>query len=60
MVDDVDAVYRLGIQAGGKSLREPADQVYGDRTGAVEDSFGTNGARHSHGRCYACRDRAPG
>jgi len=39
-VDDVDAVYRQGIQAGGKSLREPADQVYGDRTGAVEDSFG--------------------
>jgi PhnB protein len=39
-VDDVDAVYQRGIQAGGKSLREPADQVYGDRTGAVEDSFG--------------------
>jgi PhnB protein len=39
-VDDVDAVYLRSIQAGGKSLREPADQVYGDRTGAVEDSFG--------------------
>jgi uncharacterized glyoxalase superfamily protein PhnB len=39
-VDDVDAVYRQGIRAGGKSLREPADQVYGDRTGAVEDAFG--------------------
>jgi PhnB protein len=39
-VDDVDAVYRTSIQAGGKSLREPADQVYGDRSGGVEDSFG--------------------
>src|ERR1700689_3036632 len=39
-VDDVDAVYRRGVPGGAKSPREPADQVYGDRTGAVEDSFG--------------------
>jgi PhnB protein len=39
-VDDVDAVYRRAVQAGGQSLREPADQVYGDRSGGVEDSFG--------------------
>jgi PhnB protein len=39
-MEDVDAVYRRAIQAGGKSLREPADQFYGDRSGAVEDSFG--------------------
>jgi len=39
-MEDVDAVYRRAIQAGARSLREPADQVYGDRTGAVEDSFG--------------------
>jgi PhnB protein len=39
-MEDVDAVYRRAIQAGGKSLREPTDQFYGDRSGAVEDSFG--------------------
>jgi uncharacterized glyoxalase superfamily protein PhnB len=39
-MDDVDAVYRRAIQAGAKSLREPADQPYGDRTGGVEDAFG--------------------
>jgi PhnB protein len=39
-MEDVDAVYRRAIQAGGKSLREPTDQFYGDRSAAVEDSFG--------------------
>ena len=39
-MDDVDAVYQRAIQAGGKSLREPTDQFYGDRSGAVEDEFG--------------------
>jgi PhnB protein len=39
-MDDVDAVYQRAIQAGAKSLREPADQSYGDRTGGVEDAFG--------------------
>ncbi len=39
-MDDVDAVYARAIQAGAKSLREPADQPYGDRAGGVEDAFG--------------------
>jgi PhnB protein len=39
-LEDCDAVYRRAIQAGAKSLREPADQLYGDRTGGVEDAFG--------------------
>ena len=39
-MEDVDAVYQRAIQAGGKSLREPTDQFYGDRSGAVEDAFG--------------------
>ncbi len=39
-MEDVDAVYRRAMEAGGKSLREPADQPYGDRSGAVEDTFG--------------------
>ncbi len=39
-VEDVDAVYRSAIRAGGVSLREPADQFYGDRSGGVEDACG--------------------
>jgi len=39
-MEDVDAVYQRAVQAGAKSLREPADQPYGDRSGGVEDAFG--------------------
>lgn len=39
-VDDVDAVYLRAIQAGAVSLREPANQFYGDRSGGVEDACG--------------------
>ncbi|HTV81558.1 MAG TPA: VOC family protein [Acidobacteriaceae bacterium] len=38
--EDCDAVYRRAIAAGAKSLREPADQFYGDRSAGVEDPFG--------------------
>jgi PhnB protein len=39
-VEDADAVYRKAIDAGGKSIMEPADQFYGDRSGAIEDPSG--------------------
>ena len=39
-VADVDAAYQRAIQAGATSLREPADQRYGDRAGGVQDAFG--------------------
>jgi len=39
-VPDCDAVYRRALAAGAKSLQEPADQYYGDRTAAVNDAFG--------------------
>ena len=39
-VPDADAVYRKAMEAGAISLREPADQFYGDRTGGVQDAFG--------------------
>jgi uncharacterized glyoxalase superfamily protein PhnB len=39
-VDDVDAVHRRALAAGATSLREPADQFYGDRSGGVQDAFG--------------------
>jgi len=39
-VEDVDRIYAQAVAAGGKSLREPADQFYGDRSGGVEDPCG--------------------
>ena len=39
-VEDCDEVYKRAIKAGGKSLREPATQFYGDRSAGVEDPCG--------------------
>jgi PhnB protein len=39
-VEDTDANYRRAIEAGAKSLMEPADQFYGDRNAGVEDPLG--------------------
>lgn len=37
---EVDAVYKRAIAAGATSVREPADQFYGDRSAGVRDQFG--------------------
>jgi uncharacterized glyoxalase superfamily protein PhnB len=39
-VENADAVYQKAIQAGAKSISEPKDQFYGDRSGGVEDPSG--------------------
>ncbi len=39
-VADVDATYTAALRAGGVSLREPADQFYGDRNAGVTDPVG--------------------
>ena len=37
---DCDAMYRQALASGAKSVREPADQPYGDRMCGVADPFG--------------------
>jgi PhnB protein len=39
-VADADETYRRAVQAGARSLEEPADLPYGDRRAMVEDSWG--------------------
>jgi PhnB protein len=39
-VPNCDDVYRRALAAGGKSISEPVDHPYGDRSGAVKDAFG--------------------
>ncbi|HSE31354.1 MAG TPA: VOC family protein [Pyrinomonadaceae bacterium] len=39
-VPDVDAAYQRSLEAGATSLFEPADQPYGERSGAVQDPTG--------------------
>jgi PhnB protein len=40
-VPNVDAVYQRAVAAGGTSMMEPTDMFYGDRSGGVKDSSGT-------------------
>ncbi len=39
-VNRVDETYKQAIQAGAKSMMEPTDMFYGDRSGGVIDPFG--------------------
>ena len=39
-VPDVDKLYRQALGAGAKSISEPRDQDYGDRSAGIEDPFG--------------------
>lgn len=39
-VEDVDARFKQAVAAGAKSLAEPHNQFYGDRSGGVEDPCG--------------------
>lgn len=39
-VEDVDAVYKTALAAGATSMREPANQFYGDRNAQVKDPSG--------------------
>src|SRR5205823_1780499 len=39
-VEDVDGVFEAATAAGAKSVREPENQFYGDRSAQFEDPFG--------------------
>jgi PhnB protein len=41
-VPNVDATYQLAIKAGAKSVMEPTDMFYGDRSGGVKDPSGNS------------------
>ena len=41
-VPNVDAVYQLALKAGGKSVMEPSNMFYGDRSGGVKDPSGNS------------------
>jgi PhnB protein len=39
-VTDVDEVFERGLKAGGSTVRDPENKVYGDRTAAIKDPTG--------------------
>ena len=39
-VKDVDATFARAVSAGATTVKEVADQFYGDRNGTVKDSWG--------------------
>jgi PhnB protein len=41
-VDDCDVTYRRALEAGATSLREPMDELFGDRMAGVRDPVGDN------------------
>jgi len=47
-VPNVDEVYQRALAAGAKSIREPTDQFYGDRSGGVTDVGGNQWWIHTH------------
>jgi PhnB protein len=47
-VKDCDAIYKAALSAGARSMQEPADQFYGDRSARFEDPFGNEWAAMTH------------
>ena len=47
-VKDCDAIYKAAMSAGARSIQEPTDQFYGDRSARFEDPFGNEWAAMTH------------
>ncbi len=47
-VENTDALYQKAVAAGARSVREPADQFYGDRNATVVDPCGNTWAISTH------------
>ena len=47
-VKSCDATYNAALSAGARSLKEPADQFYGDRNARFEDPFGNEWSVMTH------------
>jgi PhnB protein len=47
-VKDCDAIFQKALSAGARSLQEPTDQFYGDRSGRFVDPFGNEWAVMTH------------
>jgi PhnB protein len=39
-VEEVDAVFQRAVSAGARSIREPGNQFYGDRSAGITDPYG--------------------
>lgn len=47
-VKNCDATYKEALAAGARSMQEPADQFYGDRSARFEDPFGNEWSIMTH------------
>ena len=47
-VKDCDATYKAALSAGARSIQEPADQFYGERSARFEDPFGNEWGLMTH------------
>lgn len=55
-VKNCDAVYKKAVDAGARSVQEPADQFYGDRTARFVDPFGNEWTLMTHIRDVSARE----
>ena len=57
-VPNVDSVYQRAVKAGGKTIMEPMDMFYGDRSGGVKDPSGNSWMIATHKEDVAPKDLA--
>lgn len=55
-VKNCDAVHRKALDAGARSLQEPADQFYGDRNARFADPFGNEWTVATHIKDVSARE----